>query len=97
MRNGKIFNYTDILIEDFVYGTGGCGKGIACILTLGDINNDGAVNGKDSNVMKQILSGATMPTETEEKAADVTKDGNLNGNDANILSRFLAGAIGSLE
>jgi len=62
--------------------------------TLGDINNDGAINGKDSNQLKQILSGGTVPTELEQKAADVNGDGTVNGVDANVFAQFLAGAIG---
>ncbi|MBQ3528366.1 MAG: DUF4091 domain-containing protein [Clostridia bacterium] len=62
--------------------------------TLGDINGDGSINGKDSNQLKQILSGATVPTEIEQKAADIKADGAINGIDANLLSQFLAGAIG---
>jgi len=65
--------------------------------TLGDINADGAINGKDSNQQRQIISGAMMPTEEERLSADVKADGAINGMDANILSQFLAGAIGSLE
>ncbi|MBQ3527831.1 MAG: DUF4091 domain-containing protein [Clostridia bacterium] len=62
--------------------------------TLGDINGDGAINGKDSNQLKQILSGGTVPTEIEQKAADVNGDGTVNGVDANVFAQFLAGAIG---
>ena len=62
--------------------------------TLGDINADGAINGKDSNQLKQIISGSSMPTDTEQKAADVKTDGSINGMDANLLAQFLAGAIG---
>ncbi len=65
--------------------------------TVGDINADGAINGKDSNQLKKFLSGSAIPTETEQKAADIKADGAINGNDANILARFLAGALGGLE
>ena len=40
------------------------------------------------------LSGGTVPTELEQKAADVNGDGTVNGVDANVFAQFLAGAIG---
>ena len=62
--------------------------------TLGDINGDGAINGKDSNLIKQIIAGAAMPSDTEALASDVNRDGNINGVDANLIAQFLAGNIG---
>jgi len=85
----------EALGHDFVDGyCSVCGAADKPAYTLGDINQDGSINGKDSNQLKQILSGGTVPTETEQKAADVRTDGTLNGMDANVLSQFLAGAIG---
>jgi hypothetical protein len=79
----------------FVDGTcSACGAADGPAYTLGDINADGAINGKDSNQLKQIISGASMPTEAEQLAADVKTDGAVNGMDANLLAQFLAGAIG---
>ena len=71
-----------------------CGEKDTSSYTLGDINADGSINGKDSNQLKQIISGSSMPTETEQLAADVKTDGAINGMDANLLAQFLAGAIG---
>ena len=62
--------------------------------TLGDINGDGSINGKDSNQLKKFISGSSMPTEIEQKAADVNGDGSINGVDANIFAQYLAGALG---
>ena len=70
---------------------------VAPAYTLGDINADGAINGKDSNQLKQFISGSSMPTDIESKAADVNGDGAINGVDANIFAQFLAGALGSFE
>ena len=79
----------------FVDGTcSACGAADKPAYTLGDINADGAINGKDSNQLKQIISGASMPTEAEQKAADVNGDGSINGVDANMFAQFLAGALG---
>lgn len=57
----------------------------------GDINGDGAVNGKDSNLMTRIVSGNVVPTLIEKIAADVKEDNTVNGVDANGLKRMVAG------
>ena len=61
--------------------------------TVGDINGDGAINGKDSNLLKQILSGAVAVTEEMIAVCDMHKDGSINGMDANLLARYIAGEI----
>ena len=71
-----------------------CGEEDESFYTLGDINADGAINGKDSNQLKQIISGSSMPTDAEQLAADVNGDGSINGVDANMFAQFLAGALG---
>ncbi len=65
--------------------------------TLGDINGDGEINGKDSNILKQFISGTATPGETEAIAADINRDGNINGADSNILLQYLSGALDSLQ
>ena len=95
---------------DHVYALGHSYKDGACTVcgasapstddseyTLGDINEDGAINGKDSNQLKQFITGSSMPTASELLAADVNGDGAINGVDANIFAQFLSGAIGSFE
>ncbi len=59
---------------------------------LGDINEDGVLNGRDGNIMKRILSGSEI-IEYDMAVADVVEDGELNGKDANYLSRMIAGAV----
>ena len=66
------------------------GEGEYC---LGDVNGDGAINGKDSNLLKQILSGAVAVTEEMIAVCDMHKDGSINGMDANLLARYIAGEI----
>ena len=61
---------------------------------LGDVNGDGTINGKDTNLLKQIISGSSIPDEAQKLASDVNGDGNVNGVDANLISQFLAGNIG---
>lgn len=60
---------------------------------LGDVNGDGVINSKDSNLLRRIISGVSIPTAKENNAADVKQDGIINGMDANALTRFLVGAI----
>lgn len=61
--------------------------------TLGDVNGDGTISGKDSNMLKQIITGAYIPDKAQKLAADVNGDGNVNGVDANLISQFIASAI----
>ncbi|MBQ3527706.1 MAG: hypothetical protein IJA52_04070 [Clostridia bacterium] len=60
-------------------------------VTLGDINGDGEINGKDSNLIKQIICGVIKSSDMQFFAADLSLDENINGNDANLLTRLLAG------
>ena len=60
---------------------------------LGDVNGDGVVNGKDSNVIRKILGGSYSASELETLAADVNRDGLINGVDANYIARYIAGNI----
>lgn len=59
----------------------------------GDINNDGLVNAKDSNLFKQILAGMidVEARSAEFFAIDLQSDGILNAKDSNLLKSILAG------
>lgn len=70
-----------------------CGEPDATVI-LGDIDNSQSVDGKDALLLKILLSGSTIPSESEKVAGDVNGDGDLNGKDSNLLSQFIAGAIG---
>lgn len=61
-------------IVDFIYG---------------DLNSDGAVNKKDSLLLKMYLAGSTTDIDTD--AADVFTDGIVNKKDSLLLKRYLAG------
>ncbi len=65
--------------------------------TVGDLNDDGSINGKDGNIMKQICSGSITIADENIPVADTYKDGNINGMDANVLARYIAGEISSFE
>lgn len=56
---------------------------------VGDINDDGLINGKDSTRLMQYLAG--WDVEIDQSAADVNGDGNVNGKDATRLMQYLAG------
>ena len=60
---------------------------------LGDINADGAINGKDSNALKQMISGAMMPTDIEQKAADVNKKDGVEKYDYILIKRHVMGTF----
>ncbi len=79
--------------HDFVEGAcTACGEPEPAY-TLGDINADGDINGKDSNTLKKFVSGSLLPTQTEKMASDVNFDGEINGKDSNILTQFVSGSI----
>ena len=57
----------------------------------GDINGDGTVNIKDSNLMKRILISNYSPDYRQFNAADINKDGSVNTKDAFMLKKMLIG------
>ncbi len=59
--------------------------------TKGDINGDGTINSKDSNVMKRFFAGVASASEAQRFAADVDGNGVFNAIDANALARLISG------
>ena len=59
---------------------------------VGDIDGDGKINAKDSNLLKRIVSGSVTPTDTQRKTGDINGDGALNAIDANLITRVAAGS-----
>ena len=59
----------------------------------GDIDGDGKINAKDSNLLKQILAGTIHFEETTNEflSSDIDKDGNISAKDSNCLKLILAG------
>ena len=64
-------------------------------ILLGDINGDGEVTAKDSNLMKQALSGSIeFKNGTREfSAADIDGDGAISAKDSNLLKQMIAGVM----
>lgn len=62
-------------------------------ILIGDVNNDGTVNGADAGLLSRYASGwkdyASKIKNWE--AADVNRDGSVNGADAGILARYASG------
>lgn len=61
--------------------------------TVGDVNNDGQINGKDSNSLMRIVGGkmSVAVGSAEYFASDLNGDGTINAIDTNMLKRRLAG------
>lgn len=61
--------------------------------TLGDVNNDGTIDGSDAlAVIANFLSGTEFSFENGALAADVNNDGTIDGSDAlAIIMNFLKG------
>lgn len=65
--------------------------GISTAGILGDINGDGIINVKDSNMLKRIISGSYMPDADEFIRADIEKDNRINTKDSYALKRMILG------
>ena len=61
---------------------------------LGDVNNDGVINGKDDTSLMRYLSG--LDVELSTKVADVNLDGEIDDVDVAILRKYLAGYFDKL-
>ena len=59
-----------------------------CYLLEGDINSDGNVNTKDSNLMKRILLRNFEPNNTQLAAGDLDNDGRITTKDIYLLKRL---------
>lgn len=59
-------------------------------VTVGDVNEDGAVNGKDVSAMLKSLAGWKLGTFSSD-AADYNGDGKFNNKDVSVLLKHLAG------
>ena len=67
--------------------------GGSAVVMQGDIDGDGVVNAKDTNMVRRIVCGVVTADENQVAAGDVNGDGKINGMDANILTRYAAGVI----
>ena len=63
----------------------------------GDVNDDGIVNGTDTNLIFRYVSGTLGFDDAQLAAADVNCDGLVNGTDTNLVFRFVSGTLGSFE
>ena len=63
------------------------------VIIRGDVNGDGYVNAKDTNIMKRIISGALDLDEYIKVAGDINEDGTVNAFDANLVTRISAGRL----
>ena len=60
---------------------------------VGDVNNDGTVNGADSGLLARYTAGwkGYDSKIKNMNAADINRDGKVNGADAGLLARYTAG------
>ncbi|MBQ3527922.1 MAG: DUF4838 domain-containing protein [Clostridia bacterium] len=64
--------------------------------SVGDVDNDSTVNGKDSAVLKSIIAGAYNASFSRD-GADITADSSLDAKDSYLLKSFLSGAASAEE
>lgn len=80
--------YNSVYIDkSFVLGTDKLPEKIY-VGSTGDVNGDGAINGKDSTLLMQYL--AEWDVDIDKAAADVNGDGEVNGKDSTLLMQYLA-------
>jgi len=60
---------------------------------IGDLNGDGSVDAKDSNILLRIIAGSAAPTDVQKITGDINGDGELNAKDSNLMKRILAGSL----
>lgn len=61
----------------------------SAVYMIGDLDNDGTINGKDGNMLKRCIAGAAILDDI--RCGDVDKNGIINGTDNNLLLQYLAG------
>lgn len=65
--------------------------------TLGDVNDDGAIDSEDALMALQIFTKMITPTETQRLAADVNRDTTIDSEDALLILRYFVKQITSFE
>lgn len=65
--------------------------------TLGDVNDDGAIDSEDALMALQIFTKIITPTETQRLAADVNRDTMIDSEDALLILRYFVKQITSFE
>ena len=86
-KDAEVINYGDRSIG--VYRTFTCKASVL----IGDVNNDGVVNGADAGILNRYTSGwkGYDAKIKNMSAADINGDGTVNGADAGILARHTSG------
>lgn len=70
------------------------GRIVIADFAFGDINGDGAVNGKDVTILARYIAGGYSIEVFDEAAADVNLDEKINGKDLTLIRRYVAGGFG---
>ena len=65
--------------------------------TLGDVDDDGAIDSEDALMALQIFTKIITPTETQRLAADVNRDTTIDSEDALLILRYFVKQITSFE
>ena len=64
------------------------------LAVLGDVNNDGSINGTDAQWVLESVVGTRTLTASQEAAADVDGDGDADAADAQMIRQFVGGSLG---
>jgi len=58
---------------------------------IGDVNGDGEINSKDSNLLKKYLAGEDV--KVEEYNANIHYDAYVDAKDSNLLKKIITGVV----
>lgn len=78
-KNGAWYHYNPDILEDYD--------------VTGDLNGDGVIDDKDSDLLDRYLSGKIQLTEEQKKLADTNGDGVVDEKDNDILNQYINGDI----
>ncbi len=84
-RYGDIFNNNEDLDFEIING-----NVVVLDYIPGDVYEDGAINSKDTRLIRQYIAGGYDIT-INESAADVNDDGIINAKDTRLIRRYIAG------
>ncbi len=85
---GRTLSKSAVLEGDYVLARYPGGGGTPGVLP-GDVNADGAVDGRDAVRLARYI--ATKDAEASARAADVNDDGDIDGKDLRLLVQYLSG------
>jgi hypothetical protein len=88
-----IYGYEGTVAKTYAYDNGFefISRGYA--VKIGDVNNDGAVDVLDANMIQKYAVDKITLTDSQKYAADVNNDGTVDVLDANMIQKYAVDKI----